>query len=228
MSIVNPVISLVIPGYNEAANVPRVVAEAVQAFEEQGIGYEIIQVDDGSTDDSFDVMQTLAKDDRIRALRHTRNRGLGAALRTGFEGCRGEYVSWLPADGQGDIRAVLDSLQLMESTDLVVGIRHVKRDIFRGLITVCFHLLIRSFFSFDPVNMCGFYTIRRSLLEQLSPTSENVFLNIEIPILCAKKGVRIRQISIDLKPRLSGTSKVANLRTLSKNVIEILRARFAR
>jgi glycosyltransferase involved in cell wall biosynthesis len=223
----SPVISLVVPGYNEAANVPHVVAGAIRGFEEHGIHFEIIPVDDGSTDDSWAVLQSLARDERIRPQRHEKNKGLGAALRTGFSACRGEYVSWMPGDGQADIQAVLQSLGMMSSADIVLGMRQVKRDMFRGFITLCFHLMVRTLYSFDAANFCGFYTIRRTLLQSLPLKSENVFLNIEVPIRCASQKARFGRFTLEVKPRLSGASKVANFRTMFKNVIEILRIRFS-
>jgi hypothetical protein len=116
----------------------------------------------------------------------------------------------------------------MTSADVVVGIRHVERTLFRHFVSAVFHGMIRVFFSFDAVDFCGFYTIRRGLLQGLPLKSDNVFLNIEVPIMAARQGGNIKKIDIDVKPRLSGTSKVGNFRTLFKNFTEILRIRFSR
>ena len=98
-----PEVSLVIPVYNEEENLPVLDREIRQAMEAAGRPYEVLYVDDGSTDRSPEVLRGLAQEDpRVRVLRQRRNSGQSAALDAGFRFARGEVVVTLDADLQND------------------------------------------------------------------------------------------------------------------------------
>jgi glycosyltransferase involved in cell wall biosynthesis len=221
-------LSVVIPVYNESANVDKVTADAEAALGRHGItSYEILLVDDGSTDDSLSRMERLARRTPCtRTFDHQTNRGLGAALRTGFQNATGSVITWIPGDGQFDLADVLTGLPQLETKEIVVVIRNDRTGATRGFISTCFHGLIWLLFQFEATNLCGIYIIKRKTLEEIRPRSDNIFLNLEIPILCVRHGKPLGQITASVKPRLSGVSKVANPRTLVKNLFEMLKFRF--
>jgi glycosyltransferase involved in cell wall biosynthesis len=223
-----PLLSVVIPAYNECASVGAVAATAVQALRQAGYSsYEILLVDDGSTDGTGEAMDQLAaQSPQVRAFHHATNRGLGAALKTGFNGARGEILLWIPGDGQFDLAQVLAGVPLLDKVDIVVALRQGRKERTRSLITTCFHLMLRILFGFDATDICGIYLLRRTLYQQIRPTSENIFLNIEIPLLCVRAGKKVGEIVLPIRPRLAGSSKVANVRTMAKNVWEIFTFRF--
>jgi glycosyltransferase involved in cell wall biosynthesis len=224
----DPYLSIVIPAYNEQDNVAKVVEHSVSVLKTHVHSYEILLVNDGSSDDTFAAMQRLAAADAdtIVALTHTTNRGLGAALRTGFARARGEIVLWIPGDGQFDLSDILKGLPQMTTQDIVVVLRQGRKEATRSFISTCFHELIRLLFQFEATDLCGIYLIKRPLLERIHPRSEDVFLNLEIPLLCVREGKQLGKITAAIRPRLSGSSKVANLRTLTKNMYELLKFRF--
>src|SRR5262245_40360390 len=101
MSRFSPSLSIVIPAYNERDNLDRVLADALTFARAARSRFERLVVDDGSSDGSKAVLTAFgAGAPELRVLRHERNRGLTAALRTGFFGAAHEYVTWIPADGQ--------------------------------------------------------------------------------------------------------------------------------
>jgi glycosyltransferase involved in cell wall biosynthesis len=225
-----PSVSVVIPSFNEVGNVQRVALDALKVLVARGLAsYEIVLVDDGSTDGTGAAMDSLAaRHVAVRVARHERNRGLGAALRTGFAYCRGSLVTWIPGDGQFDLADVLTGLDHFPQRDVVVVLRKGPKHPLRGLITLCFHGLIRLLYRFDATDMCGIFIVKRAVLEQACATSDDVFFNLEVPIACVRQGRSIGQILVLLKPRLSGKSKVDNLRTFLANLQEMLRFRFRR
>jgi dolichol-phosphate mannosyltransferase len=220
---------LVIPAYNEAGIVEDAVLGALRVLDARQLAsYEVVLVDDGSSDPTLSVLRTIERrQPAVRVLAHERNRGLGAALRTGFEHCRGEVLTWIPGDGQFDLREVLEGLPLMQQYDIVVALRDTVTQSSRIVITWCFHLLTWTLFRFNATDMCGIYLIRRSVLEEIRPQAQNIFYNLEIPILCVKHGKRMAKIQLRLRPRLGGASKVSNARTLRRNLIEMARIWFS-
>lgn len=221
-------LSIVIPAFNEGANIAHVIRAAESVLAGLTLtSYELLVVDDGSSDDTPAVAATLAEaSPAIRLLRHDRNRGLGAALRTGFAAAIGEIITWIPGDGQFDLGEVLAGLPQMESRDIVVALRQGRKEITRSFISTCYHGLIRFLFRFEATDMCGIYLIRRSVLEELQPRSNDIFLNLEIPLSCVRLGKPLGTIVVTVKPRLSGVSKVTNIRTLALNLFELFRYRF--
>jgi glycosyltransferase involved in cell wall biosynthesis len=224
-----PLLTVVIPAFNEAGNIHEVAAEALAALAKHGImAFEIVFVDDGSTDGTTEVLKSLQlQDSRVQVCFHEKNRGLGAALKTGFKHSCGELLVWTSADGQITVDDILQGLPYMENNDIVIALRKAVRSTWRAAITKCFHLLIRLLFKFDAADMCGVYIIRRSVLEEINPRSDNVFLNVEIPILCLRNHKRLGHFIVSVKPRLSGKSKVSNMKTMARNLVEMLKIRYS-
>jgi dolichol-phosphate mannosyltransferase len=223
-----PCVSVVVPCFNEAECVEPVARGALAALEKWSPArFELVLVDDGSTDGTRAAMERVAGScASVRLVSHETNQGLGAALRTGFAACTGSVVTWIPGDGQFDLPSVLAGLPLLPAHDIVVALRQGRKDPIRGLITLGFHGLTRLLFGFDPTDMCGIYIVKRDVLIGLQPRSRDIFLNLEIPILCARQGRSVGHITLAIHPRLSGRSKVASVRTFVKNFWEMLRFRF--
>jgi glycosyltransferase involved in cell wall biosynthesis len=214
--------------FNEAGSVERVVQECLDRLRSRSIeAFEMILVDDGSVDGTTEILKTYpARDSRIRTVHHQTNRGLGAALQTGFANCLGEIVLWVPGDGQFDLGDVLDQLPHMKDMDILIALREGVRQTWRSAISWSLCLLVRLLFRFDAENICGIYIVRRVTLEEIKPQSQDVFLNLEIPILCLRHHKRLGRFVIGLKPRLAGESKVFNARTMARNLVEMIKVRY--
>jgi dolichol-phosphate mannosyltransferase len=222
-----PSVSVVVPAYDEGASIEGVVREAHDALAGHGIGrYEIVLVDDGSRDDTAAVMHRMREAlPGVRVIGHEENRGLGAAIRTGLTAAVGEVLLWVPGDGQYAVRDLLPGLSKLDTADLVVGLRHTRGDPARGVISRCFHALILLLFRFDASRMSGLFIIRKDVLEQLRPRSIDVFLNYEIPLLCVHRGRPVAFITLPVRPRQAGVSKVVNARTIGRILWEMGRLR---
>src|SRR3954468_12630329 len=127
-----PGLSLVIPAYNEAATVEQAVQEADAALGALFDEYEILLVDDGSTDDTIPIAAHLQLDhSRLRLLRHPANRGYGAALRTGFAAARFDLVAFTDADCQFDLTDLAKMVPLAGRFPVVAGFRAHRQDPWR-------------------------------------------------------------------------------------------------
>jgi glycosyltransferase involved in cell wall biosynthesis len=221
-------LTIVIPAYNEAANLTPVVHETLSALQSHGVdSYELLIVDDGSRDATGKTADALAAaNPAVRVLRHPVNRGLGAALRTGFSASRGRYVTLISADGEIEPAIVLGLLSAMGDADLMVGMRERTVSAYRNVLTFGFDLLTRLLIGFVP-DAITVYIIRGELLRRMDLQSETGLASLEVRLYCQMWGCRVRSGHARVRPRLSGESKVTNARTMVRTFWEMVKLRRA-
>lgn len=223
-------LSVVVPAYNEAANVEPVVAEILATLRDSPwVGsYEVLLVDDGSRDGTGAIMARLAAaDPALRVLRHETNRGFGAALRTGFAHTRGRVVTYITADGEIGADQALRLAREMGDRDLLLSGRARRVGAGRGLLTWGVNWTSRLILGFWPEETVGSYVVRGDVLRSLPLHSSTGLVNLEIILHCRRAGRRIGRSGVtEARPRLSGASKVTNLRTIVKTLWEMLALRW--
>jgi glycosyltransferase involved in cell wall biosynthesis len=219
--------SVVIMAFNEEANLPAQIARTVQWFSTNLGDFEVIVVDDGSSDGTGRVAdEWAARDPRVLALHHERNRGMGAAIRTGYGAARKEWVTQLPADGQ--IRPEVFALFLPRLADspLVLG-RYAHRGDgpLRWALTQGFRLACRLALG-HPCDFTGTGWVRRELLAETSMDSDSFFANLEFPLGLMRQGIEPAWVTIERpRPREHGSSKVVSPGRIAGVAREILRLR---
>jgi dolichol-phosphate mannosyltransferase len=216
-----PSVSLVVPFFNERDNLPRVLAD-LSSLKERCSGFELLCVDDGSSDGGCDILPQ-----GIRMVKHEQNRGLTAALRTGFFAAANELVTWAPADGQIPASEVAKILAAWDGHDLVLSTYRQRPDgIARLAMSRALRLMLRLGIGLrDRVE--GTYLFRRALLDELNLVAERSpgAIAFEIAAKCRRLQKRITSVEIECAPRLSGRSKVANARNVMTTLGEIGRIR---
>lgn len=200
-------VSIVVPGLNEAKSLPelsRRISKAIGNLE----SYELLLVDDGSTDDTWEVIQALHRDDpRVRGLRLRRNFGKAMALASGFSECRGEIIIMMDADLQddpADLPAFLSRVRT--DLDVVVGWKVSRKDpLSRRLFSKVFNGTVKRFTGVRLHDMnCGFKAYRREVIETI-PIYGDLFRFI--PVLAAADGFRIGEIPVTHHARAFGRSR---------------------
>jgi glycosyltransferase involved in cell wall biosynthesis len=227
---VTRMLSVVIPAFNEEANVGPVVERTGRVLDgETWIeGYEIIVVDDGSTDRTGEVADALAaRHDNVHVVHHRKNGGFGAAIRSGYAAAAGTYSSAIPADGEVEIEQVLNLLRDNLDADLVISRRDRTVVVRREVLSRAWNGLMRLIVGFDLRGMDGIYVIRTDLVRGFTLRSNTGLVNLEILVQCARRGVLTRSGIMRASPRLSGASKVTNVRTMSKLTWEMVKLRMA-
>jgi glycosyltransferase involved in cell wall biosynthesis len=199
-------LSFVIPVFNEEESLKQLYLEIIENIQEHE--YEIIFVDDGSTDHSFDEMRKLAgQDKKVKIIRFRKNFGKAAGLQTGFDLASGEVVFTMDGDLQddpGEIPAFLQKLD--EGYDLVTGWKRKRKDpinktwpskLANSVMNKAFKLKIHD-------HNCGFKAYRREVVQELDIYGE---MHRYIPALASARGFKIAEIPVNHRKRKFGSSK---------------------
>jgi glycosyltransferase involved in cell wall biosynthesis len=228
-------LSIVIPAYNEAENIPLVVADTIATLDPTMKGrYELLLINDGSGDGTAEVVDDMARRHPcVRAFHHPKNMGLGEGLKTGYRGSRGEYVTFIPADGEVKadqalkLYRQLDGADMMTSSRLgyVVGDGIKKRSLYRGVLSVGFRTCIRLILGGDPQKITGIYIVRGDIVRSLPLHSRTSLVTLEIYLHCVHSGARMKHGETTIHPRLSGVSKIANASGAWKQLWEMIKLR---
>jgi len=202
MSAGSPAVSVVVPLFNEEENVPLLQGELTAAL--NGLDYEIILVDDGSTDGT---VQRIAPDPRVRLVQFERNAGQSAAMYAGLNSARGDVAVLIDGDLQNDpadIRKLLAEID--RGADLVCGYRAQRKDTVVKRITSRVANFVRSRFTKDGVRDtgCTLKAMKRECVTALLPLKG---MHRFIPALVKGAGYRLVEIPVNHRPRKFGLSK---------------------
>jgi glycosyltransferase involved in cell wall biosynthesis len=204
-------ISAFFPCYNDSHTIGDLVREAERQLEALTDDYEIIVVNDGSTDASADVLQQLAAEiPRLRVVTHERNRGYGGALRSGFAAATKELVFYTDGDGQYDVRELPVLLMLMtDDTDFVNGIKMKRQDPAYRVHAGNMHQFLMRWIFWLPIRDvdCDFRLIRRRILDRIELRSTSGSICVELVKHAQRAGAEFREVSVHHYARRFGESQ---------------------
>lgn len=206
-------ITVFFPCYNEQENVEKQTLDVDRAMAEIADDYEVVIVDDGSTDRTAEIAARLAREHpHVRVISHPRNLGYGTALRTGFTGARKELILYTDGDNQFDIRDVRTLLPLMrEGVDMVVGYRQNRQDKpLRKFVSRVYNFIIRMIFGLKVRDIdCAFKLFRKSVFDKVEIRSERFLVDTEILVKAKRAGLTIVETPVTHLPRTAGKSSVS-------------------
>jgi glycosyltransferase involved in cell wall biosynthesis len=173
-----------------------------------GWEYEIILVNDGSTDNTLEIMNMYKNDPRIIHVKHSKNLGYGAALRSGFRTATKDWVFIMDADRQFDIRDLDKFEPYSPSYDAIVGYRYERKDSFsRKLNARIYKIAMRLLFGIEVRDIdCAFKLIKRSVLDKLELVSSGAFISSELFIRLKVETDKVIELPVNHRPRLYGKS----------------------
>jgi glycosyltransferase involved in cell wall biosynthesis len=220
--------TVVIMAYDEAASLTSVTDEIEGVLRSLGTPYEILIVDDGSRDGTGELADRLADErDHVRGVHHTPNQGLGGVYRTGFVSARGEFVTFFPADGQFPAEIIRDFDGRMDAADMVLGYL-LRRDcsLLSKALSRVERVLYGMLFGRFP-RFQGILMFRRALLDgcELRSEGRGWAVLMEFILRVARTDARVVSRPTDIRPRMSGTSKVNDLRNVWSNFRQLLALR---
>ncbi|MDD5557155.1 MAG: flippase-like domain-containing protein [bacterium] len=208
-----PSLTVFFPCFNEEENVERQTLEVDRVLRGITDDYEVVIVDDGSTDRTGEIADRLARENpRVRVIRHPHNLGYGNALKSGFHGARKDLVLYTDGDCQFDIRDVRKLLPLMrEGVDMVVGYRADRQDRpLRKFVSRVYNRIIRLVFGLRVRDIdCAFKLFRRSVFDRIEIRSERFLIDTEILVRAKRAGLTIVEAGVAHLPRTRGKSTVS-------------------
>jgi len=222
-----PMLTIVIPAYNEEHALTDVVRTTVAEAARTDLDYELLIVDDGSRDGTLAVARGLVAEDpgRRRLLRHPVNRGSGMAIRTGITFARGAFVIYVPADGQFEIAELRDYVAAARDADIVIGGRIARSDYsrFRLLSSRVFIFLCNCLFRQQFVDVNWVHLWRRRIFETVQARSEGVFFLEEVLARARRQGYRVVEVPSQYRPRAGGKAKGSRPAVILRTILEMMR-----
>jgi glycosyltransferase involved in cell wall biosynthesis len=212
--VLDPEISVVIPLRDEEQNVVPLHDELTSVLDQLGVAYEIILVDDGSVDATFEKLAVIqARDSKMKVIRFTRNFGQTAAFAAGFAEARGEFIVTLDGDLQNDPRDIPRMLALARRKDIVSGWRRKRKDAFltRYLPSAIANWLIGIVTGVRlHDNGCSLKVYRATVVK---PLKLRPGMHRYLPAIASQLGGRVAEVEVNHRPRRHGRSKYNLSRT---------------
>jgi len=227
-----PSLSVVIPSYNEEENLPKTVPEIVSLLRNANISYELILVDNGSFDNTRNVIENLMKEyENIRLVTVPVNIGWGNGVVQGYSQARGKYVAYMCADSQVPNQALIDVYRriVLENTDKVlVKVRRISRDdgVMRCLSSVFYNLLVNVLFGGVSPDANGTPKVfGRNLLGLFDLKYKDFFIDAELLIKVKRNKIRIAEVPFSSAKRKAGKSSIRVLKDSITVILDALKFR---
>ncbi|MCB9537534.1 MAG: glycosyltransferase [Myxococcales bacterium] len=219
-----PDLSVVVIAYNEEDCLRPVTDELAEKLVAAGVDYEIVFVDDGSADRTLEIMRGLA-DAMPRIQVNTQpNKGIGGALRTGFDAAKGRYVTWVPADGQIAPETVIELFRRRhEATMLTTVYRHRDDPWYRMVISNTLNTLIKLKTGEVAKSGGNYLFDRRAWLEHGPRDDDSMMISTAFRQNLRDAGDAPLEVEIDARARVAGHSKVLNPRAIGRTFLQLLK-----
>lgn len=217
-------LSIFMPAYNEAGNIKAVVKEAVGAGEKFAHKYEVIVVNDGSHDNTANLVTALStKNQNIKLISHEHNLGYGAAVKTGLTACRMEWIFFTDADAQFHFDELGKFIKVINDKTLVIGYRKKRMDpfhrIFVAQVLLKFWNLVLFGLTVRDVD-CAYKLFPSKLRDAINLETQSAITVSELIIKAKLAGYTIKQLPVTHYPRRFGEQTGGNWRVIIRAVLE--------
>lgn len=221
-----PQLSVIIPIFNEQENIKPLTSEIATVMQGAGLSYEIILIDDASSDDSAETIKTLS-DEHVHGVFHHINSGQSAAIATGFKAAKGQWLATLDGDNQNDPTDLPAMLQLAirEQVDCVTGVRTRRQDQWLRKFSSRIANGFRDWVTGDKVSDsgCGVRVVKSEAVQELP-----IFNGLHrfIPTLLRGQGFTVLEYSVNHRQRLHGESKYGVHNRLWRGIVDCFGVRW--
>lgn len=221
-----PSISVFFPAYNDAGTIASMVLSAIIVLETFTHDYEVIVINDGSSDHTREILDRLAKDyDHVRVIHHERNRGYGGALRTGFNSAEKDLIFYTDGDAQYDVWELKRLYSLLtDEVDMVQGYKANRADgLSRKVIGRTYKVVAKILFGLRVIDVdCDFRLLRRRVLSRITLTRNSGVICVELVRKIQDAGFRIVETKVNHYPRVYGQSQFFRLRPIIRTFRDLI------
>ncbi len=221
-----PYLTVLIPVYNEENNIKSTIEKISGKLREFGVTFEILIVDDGSSDNTARIVRDMMKpSSSIRLVSHTSNIGPGSGILTGVKEASGEFIIFIPADIAMDLKQIPKYIDASRNADVVVGLRSDRRDysLFRKLVSFINIMSIKILFGMNEKQFNYISMYRTEIFRKIKIESRSVFVTAEIMIKARDLGYSLTEVEIDYVPREYGKATGSSLKSILKTLKDMMR-----
>lgn len=221
-------ISVILPVFNEKDNIEKAVSSISTIFPQFTNNFEVIIVNDGSTDGSTELLSQLAANNKIfKVIHHKENKGYGASLVSGFKSAKCPLIFFMDSDLQFDISEIQKLLNYIDEFDIVVGYRIKRKDSsYRLAISSLFNFFVRHTFGIPIRDInCAFKLFHRDIIDQINLTSQGSMINTEFISKALRMGRTIKEVGVNHYPRKEGRQTGGSLKVILKAIFEFGKVR---
>lgn len=220
-------ISVFFPAYNDAGSIATLVKNALEVLRDLTDDYEVIVINDGSTDETQKILDNLAANEsKVKIFHHETNQGYGAALRSGFKAASKDLIFYTDGDGQYDVKELKSLHALMtKEIDVVNGFKIKRSDkSHRKILGGMYNRLSRFLFRL-PVNDvdCDFRLIRRSAIERIELESSSGVICVELITKLKREGCSFIETPVHHYPRVFGSSQFFTLSRVARTGFDLIK-----
>jgi len=223
-------ISFVLPMYNERDNIAGTIMEIRSIGQELADDYEIVVVDDASSDGSADIVEEIAKSDgTVKVFRLAKNSKFGGAFARGFKSAEKDVIIYMDSDMPVEREDIKTSLPLIENSDIVTGYSRIKKGdtLRRKIISGTYNFMVQALFrlSVKDINS-GYKIVKREVVKNINFISQSPFVDVELFIHAKKKGFSVRQFPLVFRSRSGGKSHIARLPVILATFRDMVKVKF--
>lgn len=223
-------LSVFFPAYNEEGNAKETILKAKKVLEKVAKVWEIIVIDDGSSDRTAEIVKKLSTEDRrIRLIRHKENRGYGASFKSGFYNSKYDWIAFTDIDGQFEFREISNFILSQRETnaDLVIGY-YKKRQVskLKILTSKLWELAVFVLFGLHVKDIdCGFKLVSKKVIDRIPKleSERGAFISSEFLIKARRHGFKIVEIPVTHYPRLRGKGTGRDIKVIIQSFIDLFR-----
>lgn len=222
-------LSIMVTAYNEEVNLPNLIRQTFQDAKKITTDFEIVVVNDGSSDNTASVVEALTKTYKnLRIISYKKNQGLACAFRTGIKACKKDIILYIEGDGQQPLRDQYEALKKIKDADVVLGARSYRFDysLFRKALSYGFLFLLWLFFNLKFKDVGWSQVYRRKIFDSIKLKSISPFFCAELVVKAVRSGFKVTQAPVIYRTRERGVTKYGNIRTAYEMFKEMMMLRF--
>ena len=220
-------LSVFFPAYNEEKNIKETVLKALAILKEIAEKWEIVVVDDGSTDDTAKIVKKLSSNnENIHLISHRKNKGYGGVIKTGIYSCKYDLICYTDSDGQFNFEEIDKFLDKINENDLVIGYRLTRSDdLYRRILARILWLADYILFGLNVKDVdCGFKLFKKNIIDKIGKLkTESAITETEFVVRVKKAGLKIVEVGVKHYSRIEGKQTGGKLKIISKAAIEGLK-----